>query len=245
MRRVLFHCFGRPIYSYPAMLYVGIVFGIYAQLFAALSLGLDIVRVFAATIVLVAAALLGARLLHVVPNWRHYRARTRDIVKVSAGGASMYGGLLLGFPLSYPVLGALEIPFGLYWDTCSLTMLIGMTITRAGCFLNGCCAGRATTGWCGVNLPDYRGIWRRRIPLQILEAAWGIAVTSGALLLWGRLGFAGAIFLYSLGAYGAGRIVLETLRDVPDRVGGVRLHRVLSGIFVTASLSAFAVAWLS
>src|SRR5215211_5124088 len=145
MRRVLFHCFGRSIYSYPSMLYVGIVLGIYAQLFAAQSLGLDITRTFAATILLVAAALLGARLLHVIPNWQHYRAPPRDILKVSSGGASMYGGLLLGFPLSYPVLSALEIPFGLYWDTCSFTMLVGMTITRAGCFLNGCCADPATT----------------------------------------------------------------------------------------------------
>jgi phosphatidylglycerol:prolipoprotein diacylglycerol transferase len=245
MRRVLFHCFGWSIHSYPAMLYVGIVLGIYAQLFAALSLGLDTTRVFAATIVLVAAALLGARLLHIVPNWQHYRKQPQDILKVSAGGASMYGGLLLGFPLSYPVLGALEIPFGAYWDTCSFTMLIGMTITRAGCFLNGCCAGRATTAWWGLNLPDYRGIWRRRIPLQILEACWGIVVTSGALLLWGRLGFGGAIFLYALGAYGAGRIVLETLRDAPDRVAGISLHRALSAIFVATSLSAFAIAWLS
>lgn len=245
MRRVLFRCFGLSVYSYPAMLYVGIVLGIYAQLFAAQSLALDVERVFAATIILVSVALLGARLLHVVPNWQCYRTQPRDILKVSAGGASMYGGLLLGFPLSYPLLRALDVPFGLYWDTCSFTMLLGMSITRAGCFLNGCCAGRATTAWWGLNLPDYRGTWRRRIPLQILEAGWGISVLVGTFLLWGRLGFQGAIFLYSLGAYSAGRIVLETLRDAPDRVGGIRFHRTLSAVFVAASLSAFAVAWLS
>lgn len=245
MRRVLFRCFGLSIYSYPAMLYIGIVLGIYAQLFAAHTIGLDVDRVFAVTMILVSAALLGARLLHLVPNWQHYRRRPRDILKFSAGGASMYGGLLLGFPVSYPVLDALEVPFGLYWDTCSFTMLLGMSITRGGCFLNGCCAGRATSAWWGFDLPDYRGIWKRRVPVQVLEAGWGMVVLTGALLLWGRLDFDGALFLYSLGAYGVGRIVLETLRDAPDRVRGISLHRALSAIFVAMSLSAFAVAWLS
>ena len=31
MRRILFHCFGVPIHSYPAMLYLGIVSGIYRE----------------------------------------------------------------------------------------------------------------------------------------------------------------------------------------------------------------------
>jgi phosphatidylglycerol:prolipoprotein diacylglycerol transferase len=119
MRRVLFLCFGWPVHAYPAMLYVGIVLGIYAQLWAALSLALNLGCVFLATMLLVSVALLGARLLYVVSNWRIYWARPRDILRFSSGRASMYGGLLLGLPLSYPLLRALEIPFGLYWDTCS------------------------------------------------------------------------------------------------------------------------------
>jgi phosphatidylglycerol:prolipoprotein diacylglycerol transferase len=90
-------------------------------------------------------------------------------------------------------------------------LLVGMNITRAGCFLNGCCAGRPTAAWWGLDLPDYRGTWRRRVPLQILEAGWGIAVLAGALLLWGRLPIDGAVFLYALGAYSVGRMVPETL----------------------------------
>ncbi len=51
MRRVLFRCGSVSIYSYPAMLYVGIVAGVYAQLFAALSIRLDIARTLTATLV--------------------------------------------------------------------------------------------------------------------------------------------------------------------------------------------------
>jgi phosphatidylglycerol:prolipoprotein diacylglycerol transferase len=176
MRRVLFLWFDHPIYSYPAMLYVGIVLGIYAQLYATLSIGLDVTQTLMATLLLLVIALLGARLLHVVSNWRTYQGRPWLILKFSSGGASMYGGLLMGVPLSIPVLAALQIPFATYWDTCSFTMLVGMIVTRAGCFMNGCCAGRPSSGWWAINLPNYKGVWRRRIPLQILEAAWGVFV---------------------------------------------------------------------
>ena len=44
MRRVLFHWFGRPVHSYPAMLYLGTVLGFYAQLYAAVSIGLHAAR---------------------------------------------------------------------------------------------------------------------------------------------------------------------------------------------------------
>ncbi len=245
MRRILFRWGSISIYSYPAMLYLGIVFGIYAQLYAALSSRLNIMRTLTATILLLTTALLGARLLFVTRNWRAYREHPRRIWRFADGGASMYGGLLLALPFSLPSLAVLEIPFGGFWDVASFTMLVGMIITRFGCFLNGCCAGRPTSGWFGLNLPDCEGVWRRRIPVQILEAAWGMVVLAGAVTLWGRLPFEGALLLYTVGAYGAGRIVLEYARNKQDRVMGISLPRAISTVFVTVSLVAFAISWWS
>ena len=244
MRRVLFVWRGWRVHSYPAMLYVGIVLGIYAQLAAARSIGLDVGRTLAATLLLLTTALFGARLLHVLAHWPAYRARPARILRFAEGGASMYGGVLLAVPLSWLLLSRLALPFGAFWDTASFTMLVGMIVTRAGCFLNGCCAGRPTAGWWGVELPDYRGMWRRRIPLQALEAAWGLGVLAGACGLWNRRPFDGALLLYALGAYGAGRILLESLRDETDRVGGMSVHRAISTGFVAIALGALAVAWL-
>jgi len=244
MRRILFHWFGHAIYSYPAMLYLGIVLGIYAQLAVAASLHLDTTRVLAATIALVTSALLGARLLHIVPNWQFYRRHPEAVFAFSRGGASMYGGLLLGMPVSVLVLHLLAIPFGRYWDSCTFTMLVGMVVTRLGCFLNGCCAGRVTHGPFGFDLPDYRGVWQRRIPTQALEAGWGILTVATALLVLQARPFDGAVFLFGLGFYGLGRLLLEPLRDQPDRVAGFALHRLLSTIFIAIALGGYAVAML-
>lgn len=244
MGRVVFVWFGRPIHSYPVMLYVGIVLGVEVQLYAARSIGVDVIAALAATLTLLTTALLGARLLHAATNWPTYRRDPRRILQFSTGGASMYGGLLLAVPLSVPLLAALGIPFGTFWDLASFTMLVGMIVTRIGCFLNGCCAGRPTSGWWGIDLQDYRGTWQRRIPAQALEALWGCLVLAGAALLWRRLSFDGALFLYALGGYGAGRVWLESTRDEQDRVMGMRVHRVISTGFVAIAVGAFATSWL-
>lgn len=244
MRRVLFHISGLPIYSYAAMLYVGAVFGTYAQLYVAMQLGLDPGRVLAAALILLTFALLGARLLHVVPNWRSYRKAPRRVLHFATGGASMYGGLLLGLPISIPVLAALELPFGIYWDTCSFTMLIGMIVTRAGCLLNGCCSGRPTSEWWGIHLANYKGERRRRVPLQILEGIWGLVVLAMVVMYWGHLPFEGAMFLVALGTYGAGRLALESLREEQDRIMGFSLHKALSTGFIVLATSVFVIDWL-
>lgn len=245
MHRVLFRWGSVTIYSYPAMLYLGMVFGIFALHFAAKQIDLDAARTVGAALILLVPALMGARLLYVVTNWSVYRREPRRIWRPSEGGAAMYGGLLLAVPVSVPLLAILEIPFGSFWDVASFTMLIGMIFARVGCFLNGCCAGRPTESWFGLEMPDHRGVWRRRIPTQLLEGGWGLAVLAGAIGLWGRQPFPGALFLYTVSAYGAGRIVLESARQEQDQVLGLKLHQMLSTAFVAVSLVAFAVMWLS
>ena len=113
MRRVLFHWFGRPVHSYPAMLYLGTVLGFYAQLYAAVSIGLHPASTLAATLLL----LITCSARRSVAARRRQLARLpgapqRRILQFSNGGASMYGGLLLAVPLSLPLLAALGIPFG-------------------------------------------------------------------------------------------------------------------------------------
>jgi phosphatidylglycerol---prolipoprotein diacylglyceryl transferase len=244
VRRLLFQSGRITVHSYTAMLYLGIVFGIFAQQQAATLVHIDRTRTLAATLLLLITALLGARLLFVVTHWRTYRQAPKRIWRVSEGGGAMYGGLILAVPLSIPLLAILDLQPGVFWDVASFTMLIGMIFARVGCLLNGCCSGRPANGWLALNLPDQRGEWRRRFPTQILEAAWGLVVLAGGITIWDFLPFPGGLFLYALGTYGAGRIVLEATRQQQDTVLGFRLHRALSALFVAVSLVGFAIAWL-
>jgi prolipoprotein diacylglyceryltransferase len=149
----------------------------------------------------------------------------------------MYGGLPFALLASVVVLPALDLHFAAFWDVASVTILTGMFFTRFGCLLNGCCAGRPTGGRVGLDLCNVQGIRCRRVPTQLLEAAWSLLLLGGALLLLERLPFRGALFLYLLAAYGLGRFFLETLREQQDTVGSLALHRAISASLILLALA--------
>jgi phosphatidylglycerol:prolipoprotein diacylglycerol transferase len=114
-----------------------------------------------------------------------------------------------------------------------------MIFTKVGCFLNGCCGGRPTKSRLSLYLPDHRGIWCRRLPTQLLEAGLAAIILMGLAVLWNRLPFDGALFLYTVATYSIGRWMLEPTRETIDRIGPWSLHRLLSGGFVVLAATVF------
>lgn len=218
MRKVLFSWRGWNVYSYPAMLYVGLVAGVFAGAWVAQRAGMSADRFAAAIVILLVPALVGSRLYFVLTRWDVYRREPKRIWRRTEGGMAMYGGLILAVPLSIPVLRAMDLPFGAFWDAATFTMLLGMAFTRIGCLLNGCCGGRPTRAWFALDLPDHRGVWQRRYPTQLMEMAFALMLVGAAFMLRGRAPFSGAIFCSVVVAYGAGRFFLERLRE--DETGG-------------------------
>jgi phosphatidylglycerol---prolipoprotein diacylglyceryl transferase len=245
MRPILVSWNGLRIHSYPALLYVGMALGMVAGSYAASVSGLDPGRVVVAIVLLTIPALVGARLLFVATHWRLYRNEPRRILRRTEGGAAMQGGLPLALLVSVPLLAALEIPVGAFWDVATFTALIALIFARLGCLLHGCCAGRPTTGLVGLDLPDHRGIWRRRVPTQLLDAGWAALVMVGAAGLWSVRPFPGAVFLAALGAYALGRFVLEPTREGRVRLGALDLQRALAVASGLTALAGLVIAWLA
>jgi prolipoprotein diacylglyceryl transferase len=199
-----------PVSSYMAALYIGFVTGLFAALPAARERGVDELRFVSAAVTLLVPALAGGRLWFLMQSPRNIFSR--GSWRRGQGGAGLYGGLLLSVLVSPLVLWTAAIGFWPFWDAAAIILLTGMMITRTGCFLNGCCVGRATNGPLGVWLPDRSGQWKRRYPTQVLEALWTAAILATLLLIRDRLG-TGELFLAGAIGYGAGRIGLERLRE--------------------------------
>jgi prolipoprotein diacylglyceryltransferase len=243
MRRVLFRWRGITVWSYPAMLYLGLLFGVAAGNVAAHAAGLDALHVWVATILLIIPALIGARLLFVASEWRYYRRHPQKIWARSEGGFMMYGAVPVMLLCSAPLLRVLHIGFGAFWDVSTFTILVGMIFTRAGCLLNGCCGGRETHGWFGVRLPNTHGVWQRRIPTQMLEATSALVLLGVAVSMWGRTPFPGALFLLIILSYAGARLVLELARERANSGRQFRVAYALSVIFVVVSISVLAMRW--
>lgn len=242
MRKVLVSWRGWNLHSYPTMLYVGMVCGIFLAAWVAGLSGLDPNRFVLASVILSIPTLIGARLYFVASHWALYRNDRARIWRRSEGGMALYGGLLAAVALSVPLLRVMGLSFAKFWDATTFAMLLGMIFTRFGCLLNGCCGGRPSTSWLALNLPDHRGIWRRRLPTQLLEAAWASVLLTAAFALRGHRPFDGAIICSALLAYGIGRYFLQQLRDdkIASDTGIIQLTSVLLAV---AGLIGMAVAW--
>jgi phosphatidylglycerol---prolipoprotein diacylglyceryl transferase len=243
MRRVLFSWRGQRIYSYPAMLYVGLLAGVFVGAHAAQSSGMSADRFAIAVVILLIPALIGSRLYFVLTRWDIYGHDLTRIRRRAEGGMAMYGGFILVVPLSIPLLRSMDLPFGGFWDAAALTILLAMAITRVGCLLNGCCSGRPSDAWCALSLPDHHGIWQRRIPTQLMEMTFALMLFGAALSLRSHAPFPGAIFCFVVVAYGLGRWYLESLRD--DETGGREktIMQATSILLAIAALTGLAFIW--
>ena len=225
------------------MIFVGIMAGLGAGNMAARAAGINPLRVYVATLLLLVPALIGAKALYVITHWELYKRTPRLVFKRNQGGAALYGALALSIPASLPVLAFLRISFGAFWDVTVFSMLTAMIFGRVGCLLNGCCAGRLTHSWIGMHLPDEEGEWAQRIPTQCLEAGWGVLLLITAILLRSSVLFSGGLFLLIAAGYALGRLGFESTRAETERAGGFTIHHALSVVIIVVSLATFTARW--
>ncbi len=225
------------------MLYVGLVAGVMAGNAAAHAAGIDAFRAFVATLVLIVPTLIGTRLFYLGSHWRLYRQSSRRIWNRSDGGAAMYGGLPVALLFSVPLLAALQLPFGAFWDVTTFTILVGMIFVRIGCLMNGCCAGRPSRTRVSMYLPNHAGVWDRRIPTQCLEAGWAAVLLVSAISIWRWLPFPGALFLFVTAGYASGRLVLQSTRELYPGANRFTIHHAISVLMIMLSLAALTAHW--
>lgn len=212
MRPILFNWRGIRIPSYTALVYLGAVVGIAVGNTVARQAGLDTVRIYVVMILLIVPAAIGARFLFIALNWQIYQHHWPRVWRREEGGAASYGGIVLALLVSLPVLYAFQVSFLSFWDVACISLLVGLAIGRVGCLLNGCCAGRPNNGPLCIYLPNHLGVWQKRYPTQLLEVAWVVVLLIFAALFWTIAPFDGAIFLFAMGSYGLGRLVLDRTR---------------------------------
>ncbi len=213
MRPILFVWRGIAVHSFPVTIYASMLAAVLLTVAFAQAENLDPDRTAVAVLILLIPGFIVARLFYVGRNWDHFRADPRRILRRSEGGLSLYGGLFGILAGAVPVLWALGLPFAPFMDALVLGLLGGLVIAKGGCLLNGCCFGRPTGHWCGANLPDQRGEWRRRFPSQPLEMAWA-AIVLLLLLVWRNLSPppAGVLACAAVALQPAGRLFLQRLR---------------------------------
>jgi phosphatidylglycerol---prolipoprotein diacylglyceryl transferase len=223
MRPVLVSVGGRPVPAFQVMQYFAVL--------AALSLGAEVARkqgadpnaFLAAGFVLFIPAVVGA---HLGPALLRGRADRRGWILPQDGSAIFFAlpALVLTAPLAVWIAG---LPPGAFLDGAAAGVLAGTVFGRIGCLLHGCCAGRPSTSRFALRLADAHGVHVRRIPTQLLDAAWAALVLAGLLVALGRVP-AGICFLAACVLYGVGRFLTDFTRQQRPPSGGLSLAQLAS-----------------
>jgi prolipoprotein diacylglyceryl transferase len=207
--------------------------------------GLDPDDVSAIALWAVPAGLIGARLYHVITDWKRFRGDWWEVFAIWHGGLGVPGGILLGTLVGVWVAKRRGVPLGLGADALAPAIPLAQAIGRLGNWFNQEVFGRPS------NLPWALEIDRANRPPQyvdeptfhptfLYEGLWNLGLV--ALLIWldrRRLVRRGRLFAVYVLGYGIGRFWVEALRsDEASLLWGVRVNIWVSGLLVAG------LAWL-
>ncbi|AHF10381.1 prolipoprotein diacylglyceryl transferase [Dehalobacter restrictus] len=196
---------------------------------------LDPDKFFNLLIVMIPAALIGARLYYVLFNLHYYIAYPAEIVAVWHGGLAIHGGIIGGF-LAVLVVTRRD-PDLKFWsvaDVIAPSLVIGQAIGRWGNFLNQEAHGGPVSESFISEFPHFiqQGMYidgQYYHPTFLYESLWDTLIF--LFLFWlirKKSTPDGIIFLLYLLLYSAGRFIIESLRTDSLMLGSFKIAQVIS-----------------
>lgn len=194
------------------------------------------------------AALIGARLAHVVlVAPRYYLAEPWEVLQITYGGFVFYGGLGSAALMLFAWARRTGTSAWRLGDIFAPATCFGLMFGRLGCLGAGCCYGKPADWPLGVEVPWSVQYWRRgHVPDELLAMPLHPSPLYEVLLAWSlfvglsfwraRQRVPGEVMLGFVALYGVGRSVLEVFRADGSR--GLYLHGLLSTSQIIGLVSA-------
>jgi phosphatidylglycerol:prolipoprotein diacylglycerol transferase len=208
---------------YPLALLIAAWAALAAGAWAARRRGLDGDHVYNAGMYGLLAAVLVARLAHVVAFWTAYRAQLLEILGLNTRAFIWWPGLAAGLLVAGWYCHRHRLPWATMADAGALGALVGIGIAHLGAFLAGQDLGAPT------RLPWGISVWGvSRHPFQLYGAVASFAAAALVAWLVTRQERPGTPALVALGGYGLSLWLLEPARaDSPTMWGGLRYLQML------------------
>lgn len=222
----LFH-FGRvSLPTYGLLAATGLLLGLWVNVRNARREGLNPDHAWNLGIAAILAAIVGAKLLLIVNDWRFFAAHPGEIFSLATfqAGGVFYGGLIAAIAVSVWYMRRHRMPLLKTCDAFAPGIAFGHALGRLGCFAAGCCYGKPTSLPWGVTFSNPLASILSGTPLGISlhpTQLYEMLVELGNffVLTWllRRRSFDGQVIGAYLFLYGFARYFLEFLRGDPDR----------------------------
>ncbi|RXZ78516.1 prolipoprotein diacylglyceryl transferase [Paenibacillaceae bacterium] len=172
---------------------------------------------------LLVGGILSARIWHVFFfQWEYYWKHPMEILYIWQGGISVQGSLIGGFIAAIIYTRKHRLSFWKLADMLAPAIILGQSLGRIACFLNGDAYGSPTGSGFGLIYPEgsiaYAAYGSQPLwPAEIFEGQWDLVVFVILMLLRNRNWPTGVIFLTYNILYSFGRFNLEWLRGDSPR----------------------------
>jgi phosphatidylglycerol---prolipoprotein diacylglyceryl transferase len=235
---ILFKLGPLTLYTYGLCLAIGFIAGMTATWFEAKRRGVNPDRIFDMAILAIIAAIVGSRLLYVIVFWeKEFKSNPISVLYIQEGGLVFIGGFIAVIATLSIYLRYNRIPYWWGADMIIPACSIGHVFGRIGCFFNGCCYGRVTTGWYGIVFPNLSQNVARH-PSMLYEAGFELALFIFLVKMNRQAKTEGMTFVSYLVYYSLWRFFIEFTRD-DDR--GALWHSLTISQWSSIAMMAFAI----
>lgn len=215
--------------SYGLLVAIGVMGGIYIGYRNAKRVGLRTDDFLDLTFWGLVVALACSRLMFVLTNLDRFRDNYWKVFAIWEGGLVFYGGVIGASAVGLYLMWRRKLPFLRSGDILVPVISIGHAFGRLGCYMAGCCWGKACPRPVGVQFGQQSVVYenlvaRRQIdpavsittvplhPVQLYEALGEIAIFGVLLHLASRKRADGTVFFSYLALYAVLRSVTELFR---------------------------------
>jgi phosphatidylglycerol---prolipoprotein diacylglyceryl transferase len=217
------------VYTYGVLLAAAYLLGLKLAMVRAKSRNLDQTRILDLGIYIIISALVGAKLLLLVTDFRTFTDNPRELLSLARSGGVFYGGLILAVTVALWYIRRIGLPL---WTTCDVFapgIALGHVVGRLGCLFAGCCYGKPTSVPWAITFTDPFAATNVGTPLNVplhptqLYEAGAEALILVLLLGTERRGrpYPGRTFWLYILLYSISRYVIEIYRGDPRGTIGI------------------------
>lgn len=222
LKPVLFSIFKLNVYGYGTMMAIAIFVALLLLEYRSKKRNYDEDSILNMSIITIICGILGGKLLYLITEIKNI-AQNPDILKNIGAGFVIYGAIIGG------ALGVFYYSKRKKWNVFKVfdlvipSVALAQGIGRIGCFLSGCCYGKATTLPWGVEFKNslYAPSGVLRHPTQIYSSIFDILLAVFLLQYDKKKRKEGRVFALYVIIYSVGRFLVEFLRDDPRGSVGV------------------------
>ena len=187
----------------------------------------------------VVGGMVGARATHVIDKWSYYSDHISQIPMLWEGGLGWYGGLIGGVLAAAIYAKVSHYSLGRMFDIAAPAVLVGLSIGRIGCTINGDAYGTPTSLPWAITYTHsgaFAPLGVAGHPAPVYEIIWNLIVVGILFWLRGKFKREGSVFLSMVALYSFGRFFISWVRDEPSILGPLHQAHVFSIILFVAAV---------